>query len=46
VSVEDGAITLRPVRTGQADAVRKKLDTLGIREADIEYAIRWARRKK
>lgn len=46
VSVEDGAITLRPVRTGQADAVRKKLDTLGISEADIEYAIRWARRKK
>jgi hypothetical protein len=46
VSVEDGAIMLRPVRAGQADAVRRKLDALGINEGDIEYAIRWARRRK
>lgn len=46
VTAENGVITLRPVRTGEADAVRQKLDALGIKEADIEYAIRWARRKK
>jgi len=46
VTAENDAIILRPVRTGAADAVRAKLDELGIKEADIEYAIRWARRKR
>jgi len=46
VSADNDVITLRPVRTGEADAVRRKLDALGIKEGDIEYAIRWARRKK
>ncbi|MGQ0585729.1 MAG: AbrB/MazE/SpoVT family DNA-binding domain-containing protein [Gammaproteobacteria bacterium] len=46
VTTENDAIVLRPVRTGAADAVREKLDSLGIKEADIEYAIRWARRKR
>jgi DNA-binding Xre family transcriptional regulator len=31
---------------GQADAARRKLDALGIKEGDIEYATRWARRRK
>lgn len=46
VTTENDVITLRPVRTGEVDAVRQKLAALGIKEADIEYAIRWARRKK
>lgn len=46
VSAENDAITLRPVRTGGAEAVWAKLETLGIKEADIEHAVRWARRKK
>lgn len=44
VSTENDAIVLRPVRTGGADAVRAKLDALGIKETDIEYAVRRARR--
>jgi len=46
VSAENDSIVLRPVRTGGADAVRAKLDALGIKEADIEYAVKWARRKR
>lgn len=46
VSADNDAIVLRPVRTGGADAVRAKLDALGINERDIEYAVREARRKK
>jgi hypothetical protein len=46
VTADDDAITLRPVRTGAADAVRSKLESLGIKEADIAYAVRWGRRKR
>lgn len=46
VTTENDAIVLRPVRTGGADAVRAKLEALGIRESDIDYAVRAARRRR
>jgi len=44
VAVDNGRIILTPVRVQQAQAVRDKLEQLGITEQDIEEAIAWARR--
>lgn len=44
VAVEHGRIVLTPVRVQQAQAVRQKLEQLGITEQDVEDAIAWARR--
>lgn len=44
VTVENGRIVLTPVRIQQAQAVRDKLEQLGITEQDEEDAIAWARR--
>lgn len=44
VTVESGRIVLTPVRIQPAQAVRDKLEQLGITEQDIEDAIAWARR--
>ncbi|MDR2216275.1 MAG: AbrB/MazE/SpoVT family DNA-binding domain-containing protein [Nevskiaceae bacterium] len=44
VAVENGRIVLTPVRVQQAQAVRDKLQQLGITEQDMEDAIAWARR--
>ena len=44
VTVENGRIILTPVRIQQAQAVREKLEKLGITEQDVEDAIAWARR--
>jgi UDP-N-acetylglucosamine enolpyruvyl transferase len=43
VSAEHGRIVLTPVRISQIDAVRVKLQQLGITERDVEDAVRWAR---
>lgn len=43
VVVDAGRIILTPVRIQQADAVRSKLEALGIGEQDLEDAIQWAR---
>lgn len=43
VSVADGKIVLTPVKIQRADAVREKLEALGIVEADVADAVRWAR---
>jgi hypothetical protein len=43
VAVENGRIVLTPVRIQQAQAVREKLEELGIAERDVEDAILWAR---
>lgn len=43
VSAEGGRIVMTPVRLQQAEAVRAKLAALGIREGDVEAAVRWAR---
>ncbi len=45
VSVESGRIVLTPIRIQQADAVRAKLEALGIDEQDVSDAIAWARRE-
>jgi hypothetical protein len=45
VEVEDGRLVLTPARIGSADAVRRKLDELGITEADVREAVAWARRQ-
>ena len=43
--VEDGRLVLTPARIGSADAVRRKLDELGITESDVREAVAWARRQ-
>jgi hypothetical protein len=43
VEVENGRIMLTPVRIQQADAVRSKLEALGINAQDMSDAIEWAR---
>ncbi len=43
VQVRDGQIILTPVRIQRGDAVRAKLAELGLGEADVTEAVRWAR---
>lgn len=43
VEVRAGQIILTPVRIQRGDAVRAKLDALGLGDADIADAVRWAR---
>jgi hypothetical protein len=43
VTVERGRIVLTPVRIQKAQAVREKLEQLGITEQDVEDAVAWAR---
>lgn len=45
ITTQDGRIFLDPVRTNQAYKVRAKLESLGIRESDVEDAIKHARGK-
>ena len=42
VEVENGRIMLTPVRMQQVDAVRAKLEALGINDQDVLDAIDWA----
>lgn len=43
IATDDGRIVLTPVRLQQAEAVRTKLDELGIKESDIKDAVAWSR---
>ncbi len=43
VEARNGQIVLTPVRIQRGDAVRAKLAELGLDEADIAEAVRWAR---
>jgi len=45
IEVENGRVILTPVRIQKADAVREKLEALGITEQDVTDAIAWARTK-
>ena len=45
VTVQDGKIVLTPVRLQQADAVRAKVERLGITQDDVDEAIAWARKR-
>jgi hypothetical protein len=44
VTIQNGKIVLTPVRLQQADAVRAKLEELGITQDDVGEAIAWARK--
>ena len=44
VESRNGQLILTPVRIQRADAVRAKLDELGITGADVADAVAWARR--
>jgi hypothetical protein len=46
VQSKDGRIVLTPVRISRAGAVREKLAALGIAEADVRAAVKWARGRK
>jgi hypothetical protein len=43
VEVRAGQIVLTPVRIQRGDAVRAKLAELGLTDADVQDAVRWAR---
>jgi hypothetical protein len=43
VEVRQGQIVLTPVRIQRGDAVRAKLAELGLGDADVLQAVRWAR---
>ncbi len=43
VAAENGRIVLTPVRITRADAVRGKLEEVGITEKDVAAAVEWAR---
>jgi hypothetical protein len=43
VEVRQGQIVLTPVRIQRGDAVRAKLAELGLGDADVAQAVRWAR---
>ena len=46
LQVKDGQIILTPVRVQRVDAVRSKLEELGLNEQDIADAAKWARQSK
>jgi hypothetical protein len=43
VTVEGGRIVLTPMRIQKAQAVREKLQQLGVTEQDLEDALAWVR---
>ncbi len=43
VTADNGRIVLTPVRITRADAVRSKLEAMGLTEADAAAAVDWAR---
>jgi hypothetical protein len=46
VTIEAGRIVLTPVKLQQANAVREKLESLGISEDDVRDAVAWSRKTK
>jgi len=45
ITTKNGRIILEPVRMKKGDEVRSRLESLGIRETDIDAAIEYARSK-
>jgi bifunctional DNA-binding transcriptional regulator/antitoxin component of YhaV-PrlF toxin-antitoxin module len=45
VEIDGDRLVLTPARLGAGDAVRKKLEDLGITQQDIADAIAWARKQ-
>ncbi|MGQ0653131.1 MAG: AbrB/MazE/SpoVT family DNA-binding domain-containing protein [Betaproteobacteria bacterium] len=46
VRAESGRIVLVPARLSSLDKVWEKMESLGIGEADIDEAVRWARKRR
>jgi len=46
VQVDGDRLVLTPARLGAAEAVRAKLEALGITEQDITDAIAWSRKRR
>ncbi len=46
VSSEAGRIVLTPVRLARIGEVQRKLKEIGITEADVADAVKWARQQK
>jgi hypothetical protein len=46
VKIDGDRLVLTPARLGAADAVRKKLEELGITEADVKDAIAWSQKRR
>jgi hypothetical protein len=46
VDVEGDRLILTPARPGAAGAVRRKLEELGVTEADVADAVAWARKPR
>lgn len=46
VEIEGDRLVLTPARLGAASAVRRKLDQLGVTEADVADAVAWARKSR
>ena len=44
IEVREGQIVLTPVRFQRGDAVRAKLEQLGLGEADVRDAVSWVRK--
>lgn len=44
VREEEGRVVLVPMPLSRADAVRAKLEALGITERDVQDAVAWARK--
>ncbi|MBM3521500.1 MAG: AbrB/MazE/SpoVT family DNA-binding domain-containing protein [Alphaproteobacteria bacterium] len=45
VTVDEGRLMPTPARLSRAGAVRRKLQELGITLANVDRAVRWARRR-
>lgn len=45
VSTDGDAIVLKPLRRSRADEVRARLAALGVKDADVDSAINWARKE-
>ena len=46
ISSEDGRIVLTPVRLARIGEVQRKLKEIGITEADVADAVKWARQQE
>ncbi len=46
VEVDGDRLVLTPSRPGAANAVRQKLEALGLAESDVDDAVNWARKER
>ncbi len=46
IAIDGDRLVLTPARLGAAEAVRRKLEALGITEQDIIDAIAWSRKRR